>query len=375
MDCEGDILQRVREIVGPATPVGAVLDPHAHLTLAMVEAADILVFMKEYPHTDGHERSEELLRVLLAMLNGSVAPTPAVFDCQWIGIFPTNTEPMRGFVDRLFERERAPGVLSISFVHGFPWGDTPHTGAKVLVYTNRSPDLAADVARRVHSDLWSLRDRLGLPLTSIDDMLHQLREPRTAPLLIADVADNPGGGAPADSTFVLRALRSAGVRNAVLGLLIDPEAVRMCHQVGVGGHVCLRVGGKVSRFSGDPVDLEAEVCGLARSAVMDVLGLAEFAMGDTAWIHADGIDVALGSIRVQTYAPSAFTHLGIDLAGKTAIAVKSSTHFAAAFNAVSRDVVHVASPGALDFDVAALPFRVFDRHFHPRDKITFEPQE
>ena len=42
-DCEGDLLTRVRERVGPKVPIGAELDLHCHLTETMCEAADILV--------------------------------------------------------------------------------------------------------------------------------------------------------------------------------------------------------------------------------------------------------------------------------------------------------------------------------------------
>src|SRR3546814_15970195 len=51
-DCEGDLLRRAREIVGPDTVIGAEPDPHCHLTATMTQAADFLVCFKEYPHTD-----------------------------------------------------------------------------------------------------------------------------------------------------------------------------------------------------------------------------------------------------------------------------------------------------------------------------------
>jgi microcystin degradation protein MlrC len=371
MDCEGDLLRHVRDIVGPSTPVGAVLDPHAHLTSAMVESASALVFLKEYPHVDGIERRREVLRLLFAMLDGAPAPTPAVFDCRLIGIFPTGVQPMRGFVDRLCARERQPGVLSISFVHGFPWGDTQDTGAKVLVYTRDDAALAARVAREVHEDLWAIRDQVMPPMVSIDAALQVLAGGVEGPLVMADVADNPGGGAPSDSTFVLRALIDAGVRDVAIGMLFDPEAVQACHQVGVGGRLALRVGGKISRFSGEPVDLDVEVRAIAKAATMDVMGQAEFAMGDTAWVHSQGLDLVLGSIRVQTYAPSAFSHLGLDPAARAAVVVKSSTHFQAAFAGIAKGILLVTSPGALNFDFAQLTYRVFDRPFHPRDRVSF----
>ncbi|MGT2492419.1 M81 family metallopeptidase [Cupriavidus basilensis] len=49
-DCEGDLLARVRALAGPGVVVGAELDPHCHLSDAMVANADMLVAYKEYPH-------------------------------------------------------------------------------------------------------------------------------------------------------------------------------------------------------------------------------------------------------------------------------------------------------------------------------------
>ena len=46
--------------------VGAELDPHYHLTPAMVDSADLLVAFKEYPHTDVLERALELVDLCAA---------------------------------------------------------------------------------------------------------------------------------------------------------------------------------------------------------------------------------------------------------------------------------------------------------------------
>src|SRR5205823_12661668 len=101
-----------------------VLDPHAHLTQRMLNNADVLAFMKEYPHTDGVECMDNLFRIARAMLDGHARPVPAVADCHIIGLWPTQDGPIHDFTARLRQLERSDGILSLSFVHGFPWGDT-----------------------------------------------------------------------------------------------------------------------------------------------------------------------------------------------------------------------------------------------------------
>ncbi|MEM1113292.1 MAG: M81 family metallopeptidase, partial [Pseudomonadota bacterium] len=323
-DCEGDVLEQVRAVLGSEVPIGVVLDPHAHVTVRMVNAASVMAFMKEYPHTDGMERGAEVMSMLSAMLQGAIKPTPALLDCELVGFFPTQNEPMRSFVDGLQARESQPGVLSISFIHGFPWGDCPEAGARILVYTNSDTALAREVATNVQQELWGIKEHTGLALQDYPEAVASLEERRVLegrPIILADVADNPGGGAPSDSTFILQALLERGIEDVALGLLYDPEAVRFCHRAGLGARLELRLGGKLNAFSGLPLDLDVTVKGLATDAQMDVLGLVKMPMGDTAWVHSRGIDIVLSSIRTQMYAPAGFSHLGLDPRDKSALVV------------------------------------------------------
>lgn len=373
LDCEGDLLSRIRALVGPRVPVCAVLDPHAHLTEAMAKAATVLVFLREYPHVDGAARTQEALAVMGRVLDGGAPPVAAVADCRLIGFFPTQDMPMRGFVDRLSARAAAPGMVSLSFIHGFPWGDTPDTGARVLAYAETDAVLADEMARAVRDDIWAIKDEIDLGMISVDQAMVLARQPRSAPLVLADISDNPGGGAPSDSTFLLRAALDAGLEGVAIGLIHDPALVAACHRVGVGRVFNARIGGNGGVVSGEPVSLDVEVRGLACNAQMDVLGLARFPMGDTAWISAQGIDIVISSLRTQMYAPSGFSHLGLDPAERNVLVVKSSNHFRAAFSEIAGDIAVVETPGAMDFDFARLPYRRVKRPWFPLDPYPFGP--
>ena len=122
-DCEGDILMRARAIVGPRIPIGCELDLHCHLTQTMLDAADVIITYKEYPHVDTAARAREVYALCKAMAAGNIKPTSAMFDCRMVSMWRTPVEPTRGFVDRMTALEGKAGVLSVSFAHGFPWGD------------------------------------------------------------------------------------------------------------------------------------------------------------------------------------------------------------------------------------------------------------
>lgn len=366
-DCEGDLLRRVREIVGPEVVVGAELDPHSHLTPAMTAHADLLIAFKEYPHTDVLERALELVDLCAARAEGRIRPVAAVVDCEMIVTMHTSREPARGFVDRIQALEGRDGVLSISIAHGFAWGDVPEMGTKVLVYTDGDPAAAQALARRLADELIGLREALDVPYPGIDAALDQALACDGGPVVLADGADNPGGGAAGDSTFILRRLLERGIGNAAIGPLWDPVAVRIAFEAGVGARLPLRIGGKIGPLSGQPLDLDCTVKALHPDMVMTGLANAPMPLGDCALVEAGGIDIVLITLRNQAMGTDLFTQLGCDLSARKLIVVKSSQHFYAAFSKVARHVIYVGAPGAVTLDLRTLPYRHIRRPKWPLD--------
>lgn len=355
-DCEGELLRRVRELVGPGVVVGAELDPHHHLSEAMLTQADLLVSFKEYPHTDVLERAFELVDLCAAAAAGRVRPTVGVADCAMISIVHTTRQPARGFIDRLQALEGRDGVLSISLTHGFPWGDVADMGTKVFVYTDGNPAQAQALARRLADELVAMRDALQPEQPGIDEALDQALATPSGPVVLADGADNPGGGAAGDSTFILRRLLERGVQGAALGPLWDPQAVRLAFEAGVGATLPLRLGGKTSPLSGDPVDATCRVLAVQPDLVMTGLAGTPTALGDSALVQCGGVQVVLITRRSQAMGTDLFTQLGCDLAAMRVVVVKSSQHFYASFSKLASRVIYVAAPGSVTSDLNSLPY-------------------
>jgi microcystin degradation protein MlrC len=364
--CETDLVERIRAVVGPEVPIGVELDLHCHLTDALVAAASAIVIFKEYPHIDVRERAGDLFEIVAAALEGRAAPRMGMFDCRMLGLFPTTLEPMASFLRKIAAMEGRDGVLSVSIAHGFPWGDVPEAGTRVLVVTDGDEADGPGLARTLGLELRSLRPQIEAPWLPLDEALDRAVAAPEGPIVLADMADNAGGGAPSDSTFVLRAMLERGMGDAALGCVWDPGAVALCFEAGEGARLKLRVGGKLGPMSGDPVDLDATVTCLAHDAVQDGLG-AKVSMGASAAIRADGIDIAVISKRTQAFTPSAFTSLGIDPAKRRYVVVKSMNHFRAGFDPVAKSILYVAAPGALDFDYRRIPYARLRRPIHPLD--------
>ena len=359
-DAEGDLLAHVRGIVGPDVIVGAELDPHGHLTKQKVDNANVLVFFKEYPHTDIYERGVETVDFCIAAAQKRIRPVMSVFDCGLISVFHTSREPTRGFVDRMSALEGKDGVLSISLVHGFPWGDCPEFGTKILVVTdNRKADGDA-LAAKLGREIIAMRDHTLAPYLSADAAIDKALATSGGPVVIADSADNPGGGAAGDSTFILRRLIERDMSDAALGPLWDPGAVSHCFAAGEGAVLPLRIGGKTSRASGDPLDVEAKVLRCVRGADMfNTFGRGAAAtapLGDSAAIRVGGVDIVINSTRTQALG-DIFTPLGVDWRAKKIVVVKSSQHFYAAYSPSAASVLYAETPGSMTMDWNALPYR------------------
>jgi microcystin degradation protein MlrC len=371
-DAEGDLLTRVRSLVGPAVTIGVELDLHCQLTRAKVDAATVIVTYKEYPHVDVTDRAEDLWRIVEATLAGRLRPTMAMHDCRIIGIFPTTREPMRGFVDRMSALEGRDGIVSVSLAHGFPWGDTPEVGVRTLVVADGDRGKARALAATLGHEVWTLRETMSPPFVDVEDAVARAAaHDATRPLVLADTADNPGIGAAGDSTFLLRRLLDAGIGGVAIAPFYDPMATDFAFEAGLGATFDLRLGGKHGPGSGAPVDARVTVKGLVRAAFQP-FGKSMEPMGDMAWIRigpddpAHAIDVVVNDYRTQAFSPACFTCAGVDPAKARVVVVKSTQHFHAGFLPIADDIAYVAAPGTGSMDMRALEYRLVTRPLWPR---------
>jgi microcystin degradation protein MlrC len=345
-DCEGDLIERVRAIVGHTCVIGVELDPHCHLTVKRVGLADIIVLFKEYPHVDIVPRAEELLTLVLKTIRGEIKPTVSLYDCRQIAFYPTTSAPNTSFVTRMKSLEGKDGVLSVSFCHGFPHADVPEMGSRMLVYTNNAKVAGDALAEKLGQEIIALRGKTAPPNLDFLDALDQAlaTDTSTGPAIIAEPADNAGGGSASDNTMSLKELIRRDLKNVAVAPMWDPIAVSFCHAVGVGGRIRLRLGGKTSELSGDPVDADCEVLGLARDGYQS-FGDARAAVGDLAAVRIGGVDLILNSNRCQALGREIFTLVGIDPSRYDLLVLKSAQHFQAAYGPIASTVFYSETQG------------------------------
>ena len=200
------------------------------------------------------DRAEDLLTLVLKTIRKQVKPVQSVYDCRQIGSYPTTLPMMRDFVDRMMAMEGKDGVLSISICHCFPYADVEDVTGRILVITDGDKAKADRLATEIGQEFVSFRGRSAPPYLDVDGGITAALEFDGAPVVMADPADNAGGGSPTDNTTILRRLIERDVQGAALGPIWDPIAVRLCFDAGLGASFPLRIGGKIGPASGTPVD-------------------------------------------------------------------------------------------------------------------------
>jgi microcystin degradation protein MlrC len=362
-DGEGELLTRLRKLVGPDLPVVVSLDLHANITEKMVAQASALVVCRTYPHVDLAESGAASAQVMGRLLkDGKLAKAlrrtdflvPLTWQCTLI-------EPAKTLYQAVADAERGP-VRSASFAFGFPPADISECGPKVVAYadTQAAADAAADdlIARvnRAEADfagkIWQPGEAVGYARAK--------GNVATRPIILADTQDNPGAGGASDTTGLLKALVEGGAEDAVFANLCDPTSAEIAHRAGVGAEISIGIGGWAGGAGNVPYH---------NSFVVEALGDGEFMatgpfyrgnrmqLGAMAVLRRNGVRVVLTSRKQQAADQAMLRHVGIEPTKQKILALKSSVHFRADFQPIAEEILIVAAPGANPVDNRDLPYK------------------
>ena len=366
-DGEGELLRRVREIVGPQMPVIISLDLHANVTDAMVSHATAISIFRTYPHLDMAETGARAFELMSAALKsksiyGGMRKIPFLFP---LTSQCTDFEPCRSiYRDIKSYAEDDESILIAEFATGFPPADIYDCGAAVVAYGFNQNKLDT-LLDRCMARIMDAEPLLSNPLWQPDDAVKRAMQNRTElPVVLADTQDNPGAGGTSDTTGLLQALVRNCARSAVIGVVHDPEVAAIAHQAGPGSQIEVAVGGK----SG-----VKDVAPFHSRFVVERLGDGNFVftgemykdsvaqLGQMALLRVvhDEADVRLivGSSRVQCLDQAIFRHLGIEPSRQKIVAVKSSVHFRAEFDPLAAETLVVVAPGAHPCELRDLPYQ------------------
>jgi microcystin degradation protein MlrC len=376
-DGEGELLARVRSIVGADMPVVVSLDLHANVTEKMFALADAMVAYRTYPHVDMAETGARAAQILMRLTEARERGLKLKRVVRRIPfLIPVNgmctlAEPARGTYERLAALERDSSIVSLSFAPGFPASDFPECGATVWGYdfdevevTATVDALASSIVEREHD--WDVRF-LDPDQAVLEAM--RLAEHATGPVIIADTQDNPGVGGDSNTMGLVRALLRHGASDAAVGLVWDPQAAAKAHEAGVGATLELALAGG----SGVPGDAP-----LAGRFVVEHLsdGKVRFdgpmmngmwtEIGPVACLRIDGVRIAVSSVKMQIFDRNLYRAAGIEPERMKILVNKSSVHYRADFDSIAAAHLVAKAPGPMAADPADLPWRRIDSRLRLR---------
>jgi microcystin degradation protein MlrC len=209
-----------------------------------------------------------------------------------------------------------------------------------------------EFAQCLADDIWQRRDQVINEYLEVDAAAQLARHYQSSdgPLVIADYADNPGGGGYGDSTNLLRALLAAGVSDACFGPMVDASTVQTLWHRQVGEIVDIELGGKTDAgIGGGPLELKARLLLKSDGAYIgsgSMLGGLHRSFGPTAVIEVSGIEILVTTVAAQILDLQQFRSFGIEPQARSVVALKSMQHFRADFEPIASRVI-VCDSGAL----------------------------
>jgi len=375
-DGEGELLARIRKLVGPDLPIVCSLDYHANLTPEMAQLATALIGYRTYPHIDMAATGEKAARLLDRLLREKRKLykayrqfdflIPLVWQC-------TLNEPSKGLFDMIEEMEQGGtgkitakhnfNIVSATITPGFPPADITHCGPALVAYAwdQASADAAADaLASALNSRESQFSGEVFDPDAAVQKAMEMAKTAKK-PIVLADVQDNPGAGGTSDTVGLLKAMMRNKAKGAVIGMLVDPDSAQAAHEAGEGNIMERGIGAVVGVGGETPAKARWRVTKLNSGNFMATgpfYGGAKMHLGPMALVTDEdsGVSAVLAGRRVQAADQEMFRHVGVEPSKTPILGLKSTVHFRADFQPIAETILIVHSPGAHTTDPTEMPF-------------------
>lgn len=367
-DGEGELLRRLRAVVGPDLPIAVSLDLHGNLTREFIDLASVVAIYRTYPHVDMAATGARAQKLLAQILEQGQPFVKAFRQLEYLiplQAQSTMREPGRRLYGLLPNLE-GESVASIDLAFGFPPADIHHCGPTIVAYGNDQTevDRAAD---EMLSTLQASETDFHNPLIPSNTAARQamgLAESAGKPVILADPQDNPGAGAVGDTTGLLKALVAEGAHKACLGMLWDPDTAAKAHEVGVGGEFDAEIGACIPQPDCSALQTSVRVEALSDGRFLftgPMYGGTHADLGKMAVLSIrdenSDVRVVVGSHRAQNADQAIFRHIGIDPSEQRIVAVKSAVHFLADYQPIAQEVIFAEAPGANPCQLDLIPFK------------------
>ncbi len=373
-DAEGEILERLRAMVGPDVPIMATLDLHVNMTQKMVDNADALFVYDRYPHIDGYETGLRAAQCMLQTLGGKQKPVMAWKKLDFILPYMPDGEPVFApFLKRAQALRDSGELVNVSICHGFFASDIYEQGVAVIAVADGDLALAQKTADELGEALFTARKTLRRKFYTPEEAIREALNSESFPVVLADVSDNPGSGASSDAPLLLKTMLEMKVTDAAVAVMYDRETVEQAMAAGVGSTITVKLGGKIApEVTGGPIECTGYVKAITdgQFRIRDKMNQGTVArFGNCALLQIEGVQVIVCSYHTQPYDLEIFRHIGIQPQDMKILMVKSAAHFRASYGTIAAKILDVEAPAQAPQNPEMLPLERSRRPIYPLDDI------
>ena len=375
-DGEGELLRRIRS-VAPDVPLAVALDLHGNITQAMVDAADVMVGFKTYPHVDMYETGAHAARLLFAWLDAGARPQVAWAQPPLLS-HTLRSATGEGAMQRAVQRARqmeADGLPAATVFAGFSLADIRDAGLSIVT-VGRSRGQAQQAADELARQVWAERDGFvyrSEPLADSVARAGSLRQPGR-PVLLLDHGDNVMSGGTCDTTTLLEECLRQGMTRIGVGPLADEQTVAQAFAAGTGSRIRVSLGNKVPLGlplpQAPPLECEVTVRALGdgRFRISGLIYTGEtWAMGRTAVLAHEAFTAVVSERPMEPLDLAVFESVGVDPRAFDFLLLKSRMYCRPTFVPIAAGLVECDSRGVCSSDYGLFRFGKLRRPIYPLD--------
>ncbi|PIB32704.1 M81 family metallopeptidase [Maribacter sp. 4G9] len=368
-DAEGDLITRIREVVGPDVLISTSMDLHGNVSETLAKHSDLITCYRMAPHEDALESKERSIRLLLERLeNGKGKPAYKA----WIPVpillpgekTSTRIEPGKSLYAKVPEVADQEGVIDAAIWIGYAWADEPRNHAVVMV-TGDDKEKVTQGAEKLANAFWEVRNEFEFvaPVGTLEESLALALKSGKKPFIISDMGDNPTAGGAGDVTWTLQQIlnrpefKSENGPSLIYASIPGPELVEKALDVGVGNKVTAKVGAAVDDRFAPPLEITGTIEVIKegdRDAEVEVV------------VKVGSVHVIVTKKRKPYHLKNDFTDLGLKPTESDIVVVKIGYLVPELYD-MRGDWIMALTPGGVDQDLERLGYKNIKRPMFPLD--------
>ena len=374
-DPEGDLIARIREVIGSDVLVSTSMDLHGNVSERLAHHSDLITCYRMAPHEDALESKKRAVDNLLDRLESGKGkpaykawvPVPILLPGEKTS---TRIEPGKSLYAKVDPVTKEDGVIDAAIWIGYAWADEPRNHAVVMA-TGDDQEKVGKAAEGLANSFWEARNEFEFvaPTATLEESLKLALASDKKPFMISDMGDNPTAGGAGDVTWTLQELlarpefKTENGPSLIYASIPGPEMIEQAVKVGVGGKVDAPVGAAIDARFAPPVQLKGTVTAIKEG---------DRHAGTEVVVKVGSIYVIVTKKRKPYHRESDFTDLELDPRNTNIVVVKIGYLVPQLYD-MRGDWIMALTPGGVDQDLERLGYKRIKRPMFPLDKDMEDP--